>query len=116
MHTTTRCSVALTALLCGSTLAAPPAQPAKTVNLTDLDFNSRSAVNTLYRRIERAAFEVCQMPERTRQLSVESGIKACRADAIHRAVLQANLPALTDLYVARTGRQPDPARYAKIPD
>ena len=115
--TTVRCTVAvLTALPWGSALAAPPAQPTMTVTLADLDFNAPSAVNTLYKRIESAAREVCQMPRSTRQLSVESGIKACKADAIRRAVLQANMPALTDLHVARTGRHVDSGPYAYRPE
>lgn len=113
VNATFQCTAAvLTALLCGSVLASPPADPTKTVNYEDLNLRTTAGVNALYQRIEKAANEVCQLPKGTQQLKLESELKACKADATDRAVMQANLQALTSLHLARTGRQVDPGRYA----
>ena len=103
----------LSALPCGPTLADSPAEPTSTVSYADISLDAQSAATTIYRRIERAARAVCQIPEHTRQLAIESGIKACQAHAIDRAVRQANVEALTALHLERTGRPTDPQRYAE---
>ena len=108
-----RCAAILLAgISCGSALADAPAVPSKIVRHSDLNLSTSAGVSTLYQRIWRAAAEVCQLPQGTRQLIVESAIKSCRADAVDRAILQANLPALSALHVARTGRKVDNAQYA----
>jgi UrcA family protein len=110
---TFRCTaLVLGALVCGPALADAPAEPAKAVKFADLNLNSPQAVATLYQRIERAADQVCQMPRGTLQLKLESELKACRQDATDRAILQANVPALSALHLARTGRKPDKGQYA----
>jgi UrcA family protein len=110
---TFRCTaLALGALACGPALADAPAEPATTVKFGDLNLNSTEAVATLYQRIERAADQVCQMPRGTLQLKLESELKACRRDATDRAILQANVPALSALHLARTGRKADKGQYA----
>jgi UrcA family protein len=108
-----RCAAVLIATLgCGTALAAGPAAPSKTVSHADLNLDSSAGVAALYQRIERAAVEVCQLPRGTQLLKIETEIKSCRAGAVDRAVLQANLPALSALHVARTGRKVDNAQYA----
>lgn len=110
---TFRCTaLALTALVCGPALADAPADPARTVKFADLNLDSTEAVATLYQRIQRAADQVCQMPKGTLQLKLESALKACRKEATDRAILQANLPALSALHLARTGRKADKGQYA----
>lgn len=110
---TFRCTaLALGVLTSGAALADPPADPAMAVRFADLNLSSPEAVATLYQRIERAADQVCQLPKGTLQLKLESDLKACRADATDRAVLQANLPALNALHLARTGRKADTGHYA----
>jgi len=97
----------------GSALAADgPAEPSKAIKYSDLNLNTSVGVAALYQRIERAASEVCQLPQGTKQLKIESEIKACRADSVDRAIVQVNLPALSALHVARTGRKLDSAQYA----
>lgn len=110
---TFRCAAAvIAALVSGSVLAAPPADPAKTVNYSDLNLKSSAGVDALYKRLKKAAYEVCQMPTGTRQIRIEQEFKACKADAVDRAIQQVNLPMLTALHQSKTGRNVDPGQYA----
>ena len=110
---TIRCTaMVLGALLCGPALATAPAEPAKTVTYADLNLNAPAGVATLYQRIKSAANEVCRMPQGTLQLRLEGELRACKADATDRAVLQANIPALSALHLAKTGRKVDAGQYA----
>ena len=102
----------LWALLSGASLADTPAAPMTTVKYADLNLSTSSGVAALYQRIERAATEVCQLPQGTRQLKLETELKACRAEATDRAVGQANLPKLSAMHFAKTGRPAGPAQYA----
>ena len=108
-----RCAAAvLVALVSGCAMAGPPADPAKTVSYADLNLKSTAGVDALYKRIKKAAYEVCQMPTGTRQIRIEQEFKACKADAVDRAVQQTNLPMLTALHQSKTGRQVDSGHYA----
>lgn len=108
-----RCSaIVLAAFTCGSALAGDDAPPRKVVAYPDLNLNSTAGVATLYRRIERAAAEVCNLPHNARQLKLAHEIKACRNEAVDRAVREANLSALSELHLARTGRKPPAQQYA----
>jgi UrcA family protein len=102
----------LLALLSGASLAATATTPLTTVKYADLNLTTSAGLAALYQRIERAAVEVCELPQGTRQLKLESELKACRAKAIDRAVGQTNLPKLSAMHFARTGRQVDSAQYA----
>ena len=105
-------TLVLAALLSVPALAGAPADPTKKVKFADLNLGSAAGVNALYQRIERAAREVCHLPHGTLQLKLEKELKACKADATDRAVLQANIPALSALHLARTGRQVESRQYA----
>ncbi len=108
---TFRCAaVAIAALVSGSVLAA---DPSKTVSYADLNLNSSAGVAALYKRITKAAYEVCQIPTGTHQIKIESELKACKADSVDRAIQQANLPSLTALHQSKTGRNVDPGKYAE---
>jgi UrcA family protein len=110
---TIRCTAAvLAALSCIPALAEVPAEPTKTIQYADLNLKSSAGIATLYQRIERAARDVCQLPKGTLQLKLEKELKTCKMDATDRAVLQANLPALSALHVAKTGRKVDSGQYA----
>jgi UrcA family protein len=102
----------LLALLSGASLADTATAPMTTVKYADLNLSTSSGLAALYQRIEHAAIEVCELPQGTRQLKLETELKVCRAGAIDRAVGQANLPKLSAMHFARTGRQVDSARYA----
>jgi UrcA family protein len=103
---------ALLALLSAASLAGAPAAPMTTVKYADLNLSTASGVTALYQRIERAATEVCQLPQGTRQLKLETELKACRAEATDRAVGQADLPKLSAMHFAKTGRQVGGTQYA----
>lgn len=108
-----RCAAILLAgIPFGSVLAASPAEPSKAIHYSDLNLTTSTGVAALYKRIERAASEVCQLPHGTKLLRIQTEIKACRADSVDRAIAQVNLPALSALHVARTGRKLDSAQYA----
>ena len=109
-----RCAAVLLAAVTGGNVLAggSPAEPSKTITHSDLNLSSAAGVAVLYQRIERAAEEVCQLPMGTKMLRLEVEIKACRADAADRAITQANLPALSALHLARTGRKPHASQYA----
>ena len=110
---TIRFAAALLAVLGGaSALAEGPQEPMKAVKYSDLNLTSQTGVAALYQRIERAAADVCQLPQGTRQLKIESEIKACRNQATDRAISQANLPALNAMHLEKTGRRVDGAQYA----
>jgi len=94
-------------------LAASPEIPSKVVSYADLNLSAKAGIASLYTRIERAAAYVCHLPQGTKQLRLLTDIKACRADAINRAVGQMNLPALNELHLARTGRKAEPQQYAE---
>ena len=109
---TIRCAAIL--LAAGSCLPAFAADdpPTKTVHYADLNLKSPEGIAALYARIERAAVEVCDMPQGTLQLRIESEIKACRNDATDRAIVSADLPRLNALHLAKTGRNAGSDHYA----
>jgi UrcA family protein len=108
-----KCATVLLAVLgSAASLADTPLAPTATVKYADLNLSSASGVAVLYRRIESAAAEVCQLPQGTHQLKLETELKSCRAQATDRAVGQANLPKLSAMHFAKTGRQVDSAQYA----
>ena len=74
------------------------------VSYSDLDVTQFDGAQALYDRITQAAREVCG---RVAPWPVDAGavVRACRKDATARAVADVNEPALTNYYVARTGRQ-----------
>ncbi len=110
---TFRCAtVVIAALVSGSVLAGTPVEPSKTVSYADLNLNNSAGVEALYKRIKKAAYEVCQMPTGTHQIRIESEFKACKADAVDRAVLQTNVPTLTALHQSKTGRNVNSGQYA----
>jgi|KBSMisStaDraftv2_1062788.scaffolds.fasta_scaffold39118_2 UrcA family protein len=76
------------------------------VNFAELDLSRPAGAETLYRRIERAAEEVCA-PFTGRQLIEKMNRKACIASAVERAVRQVNAPLLTDYYLSlKPGSEP----------
>jgi UrcA family protein len=73
--------------------------PSVVVRYQDLSLATDDGVKTLYRRIARAATQVC--PEETRaNLSVHTVIEACRQQAIARAVQQIHNSRLAALHAA----------------
>jgi len=102
----------LATLICGAALADAFPDPSMTVSYADLNIKSQAGVATLYKRIKKAAYEVCQIPVGTHQIRIEKELKECKEDAVDRAVAQVNLPMLTTLHQSKTGRQVDGQKYA----
>ena len=102
----------LATLVCGAALADAFPDPSQTVSYGDLNLKSQAGVATLYQRIKKAAYEVCQIPVGTHQIRIEQEFKACKADAVDRAVGQVNLPLLTTLHESKTGRKVDGQQFA----
>jgi len=89
-----------------------PSDPAQVVVFADLNLNSQSGLAILYKRIQRAASEVCKFPPPRRELRFVSERKACTERALDRAVQQVGVPALAALHLAKTGRESVPAQVA----
>ena len=114
--TSTLCRAALvTAFLAATTAIAAGVEgtPARVVSFADLNLDTPSGVRVLYRRIEHMADRVCELPRETRQLRMDTDLKACRAAATERAVRLVNLPALDALHLAKAGRSTSPVQFAK---
>ena len=87
--------------------------PTLAVGYADLNLASKAGVAALYRRIESAADQVCDLPRDTRRLKPEADLAACKARVTDRAILQVDLPALSAMHLAKTGRGTPPDRLAK---
>lgn len=74
--------------------------PRLAVSYSDLDLSSEKDVMTLYKRISRAAEEVCPEPSRHSMRITEISRK-CVAAAISRAVHEVNSPQLARLEAVR---------------
>ncbi len=86
-------------------LAAGAATPASGVPSVALKYSAQSlesdtGVNELYRRIVRAAEQVCPASS-IHDLSAMQREKACRREAVARAIQQVNNARLAALYAAR---------------
>ena len=73
--------------------AAGPEQPSIVVRYGDLNLDTAAGAQALYRRIVGAAHQVCPEP-RSRDLRSFAAARACRTEAIARAVRQVNSPRL----------------------
>ena len=109
MKTITLITTAL--LLCGSILsaakAAPPSDvPTAVVKFGDLDTTHPAGKDELYRRLRRAAQDVCsplQGAFGSRAL-VTPQYEACIDQALSAAVARVNRPDFTDYVATRTGK------------
>jgi UrcA family protein len=80
-----------------------PDAPRLTVDYKDLDLGSEKDALTLYRRIEKAAREVCPQPTKY-SMRVTELSRRCVAGAISRAVNEVNSPQLARLNAVRNKR------------
>jgi UrcA family protein len=103
--------VLATALI--SLVGAAHAQPQmeveqRVVHFGDLDLSEQDDAKALYRRIARAARDVCGgAPDWTISMSVRS--RTCRAAATGRAVADVDAPLLTQYFASRGGVIPSVA-------
>jgi UrcA family protein len=73
-----------------------------TVHFGDLNINQSTGVAILYRRIRHAAEHVCGEPHWADSHMVSAAWRNCVAQAVDRAVVAVDRPALTDYYRAHT--------------
>jgi UrcA family protein len=77
----------------------------KTVRFQDLNLDNRSGVESLYRRIENAAGEVCGPDRRTGSPFVSAAWTKCVTTAVQQAVRTVDRPSLTAYYVQHQAHQ-----------
>lgn len=77
--------------------------PQVVVRYADLDLGSDEGALTLYRRIAAAARDVCP-DDRSRQLRHAQAVRACRDEAVARAISAVGSPRLAAIRAARTSR------------
>jgi UrcA family protein len=82
-------------------IAASPTDPAPTVRVRydDLNLSSEQGAHALYRRIVKAAQEVCPDAS-SRELNVRAAGERCEAAAVAKAVSDVNSPQLAMLYAS----------------
>jgi UrcA family protein len=83
-------------LLLGPAVAGEQDPPTKIVKYGDLDLAKADGVQSLYRRIQAAAKDVCPNAN-SMDLSMVSAQRACMSRAIDDAVKSVNVVALTQL-------------------
>ena len=83
---------------------APTAQDVEqiTVHFGDLNIDRSTGVAILYRRIRHAAEHVCGEPHWPDSHMVSASWRKCVAQAVDRAVVAVDRPALTDYHRVRT--------------
>lgn len=81
--------------------ATPDSPPSVVVKYSDQDLATASGVNEVYRRIVRAAKQVC--PDYSiRYLSLQQKTAECRDQAVSRAIQQIDNSQLAALYAAHS--------------
>lgn len=75
----------------------------RVVKFGDLDLNGSAGTAELYKRIRIAAVAVCE-PASPRQLRSVELTEQCMEQAIARAIVDVNAPALTGYYLGKTAR------------
>lgn len=103
-----RTTVACTVLAAGAAIGAVGSAhantadvvPTLTVRYADLNLSTEQGSLVLYGRIVAAARQVCAIDD-IRDLRAFNAAKACREEAIARAVRDVNSPMLASVYAAR---------------
>ena len=96
--------------------AGEESPPTYHVHFADLNLNSASGTEFLYRRIHRGAEIVCRSLE-GREMSKQALHERCEQEAIGRAVTEVDRPLLTAYYSRLNhGRVPSAAFSAKSPE
>jgi UrcA family protein len=93
------------AIVANATRAAEPGDITrqKVVSYKDLNLSSTEGVAVLYKRIQRAAVEVCGDYD-SFSLSRQPSVRACIDQATSQAIAKIDSPMLTSLYLAKTGK------------
>ena len=81
--------------------ATPESPPSVVVKYSDQDLSTASGVNEVYRRIVRAAKQVC--PDTSfHDLSLQRRVAECRDQAVSRAIRQIDNSQLAALYASHS--------------
>ena len=94
-------ALAVTATSFGAPLS--DSAPSVTVRYDDLNLATSAGVETLYRRIAKAARTVCP-DEHSRDLGIAAAGERCQANAVEQAVREVNNPHLALVHAARVSR------------
>jgi UrcA family protein len=86
----------------------------RVVRYADLNTNTPAGAVVLYRRITRAATEVCEQAN-SGDLHVAAAMKDCQVHAIRAAVMAVKNPMLTRQYEAANHLAPTPISIASLP-
>lgn len=87
--------------------AAEYAPQSAVISYADLDLATERGANSMLRRINRAARDVCGMDTgATLSLGERREARACVRETVEQTVASMAQPVVTALYVERTGRQP----------
>jgi UrcA family protein len=97
----------LTAFAGAGAHADEPTQ--RTVRYADLDLSQSAGVEQLYTRIKAAARGVCE-PVSIRDLQSVAAANHCMEQAIAHSIAKVDAPALTNYYLAKTGKSMSVAR------
>ena len=97
----------LNALASAGALADEPIQ--RTVHYADLDLSQSAGGEQLYTRIKAAARGVCE-PVNIRDLQSVAAANHCVEQAIAHGIAKVDAPALTNYYLAKTGKSMSVAR------
>jgi UrcA family protein len=87
--------VLVTGVAFGTSHAAAPAAPSVAVSLAGLNLEKAADAKVLYKRLQKASFQVCQKVIGT-NMTTEVG--KCASDLLDLAVWQVNRPALSALH------------------
>jgi len=94
---------ALAALAVGLAAPAHSAEKSVIVRFAELDLNKQAGVEVLYKRIKRAAFQVCD-PEFGPITAFQTRKGECYRNAVANAVAKVNSPLLTALHTGSPER------------
>jgi UrcA family protein len=94
------------ALLAPHATYADDQRPTAAVRYGDLNLDTRAGVDTLFRRIQVAAQEVCQEYEPRGTFAASAAHQLCMRNAISDAVRNVGSPALAAYYSERGDHRP----------
>jgi UrcA family protein len=99
-------ALSLAGFFCANAFAQDDADKvaSQVVRYADLKLDSKAGVAALYQRIQRAADQVCRKQQGVHQLLLQPEITVCTRDSADRAITEVNLPALSEMHFAKTGR------------
>ena len=114
--------IRFSALFLVSAISTTPARAADTsaehvsgkiVSYADLDLTSLQGASLLYKRLTRAANDVCPNPYMESQPFLAQKAWECRPQTVEWAVRSINSPLLTAVFKRRTGHEPSAIRLSQ---